>query len=113
MKHEIKKISKILDEIITFAFHHGTDKMNISIENNSEYFKIQIDVDNVDYTDKKVKQLKQLLSTPRQPECEEYYWELTGECDTDTELSLVGIMTDIAEVNFKGDSLNITLYRYK
>ena len=113
MNRDIKKISKILDEIITFAFLHGTDKMNISIENQDELYKIHIEANNLDCTDRRVQQLSQLLDTPRQPEVEEYYWELTGECDTDTELCLVGIMVDKAEVKFNGNALTITLYRYK
>lgn len=113
MKHEVRRISKILDELITFCFLHGTKKMNIDIEDNGESFKIHLHSDNIDCDDIKVKKLKEFLSYPRQPEVEEYYWELTGECDRDTELSLVGIMTDKAVVKFEGTSLHITLYRKK
>jgi hypothetical protein len=113
MKHEVKRISKILDEIITFCFLHGTKNMQVNIENHDEYFKIHFESDNIDCNDIRVKQLKDLLNCPRQEEIEEYYWELAGECDRDTELSLVGVMVDKAEVNFKGSSLSITLYRYK
>jgi len=113
MKHEVKKISKILDELITFSFNHGTNKMHIEIEDHNEYFKIELQSNNIDCNDKRVNLLDDLLNCPRQPEIEEYYWELTGECDRDTELSLVGIMVDKAEVEFKGSALRITLYRYK
>lgn len=113
MRHEIKRISKILDELITFCFLHGTKIMNISLENQEEYFKIHLESDNIDCNDVRVKELKKLLNYPRQEEVEEYYWELAGECDTDTELTLVGMMVDKAEVNFYGTSLAITLYRCK
>ncbi|RKD34203.1 hypothetical protein [Thermohalobacter berrensis] len=113
MKHEMKRISKILDELITFCFLHGTKKMDLSLEDNEDYFKIHLEIDNIDCNDERVKLLKDLLNYPRQQEMEEYYWELAGECDRDTELTLVGIMTDKAEVEFKGTSLYITLYRYK
>lgn len=113
MKHEIKRISKILDELITFCFLHGTNNMNISLENHKDYFKIHLESDNIDCNDIRVKQLKEFLDYPRQSEVEEYYWELAGECDSDTELTLVGMMVDKAEVSFDGTSLSITLYRNK
>lgn len=113
MKHEIKKISKILDELVTFCFKHGTNKMDISVENSKDFFKVELHTDNIDCDNKRVKLLKNLLNSPRQTEIEEYYWELAGENDHDTELSLVGIMVDEAEVVFEGTALTITLYRYK
>ncbi|EOC99666.1 hypothetical protein [Caldisalinibacter kiritimatiensis] len=113
MKHEIKRISKILDELVTFCFLHGTNEMNVNIENHNEYFKISFVIDNIDCTDRRVQELKKLLNSPRQEEIEEYYWELAGECDSDTEFTLVGAMVDRAEVEFKGTSLYLTLYRYR
>ena len=44
---------------------------------------------------------------------EEYYWELAGESDVDTELTLVGMMTDNAEINISEDMIEVVLYRYK
>jgi len=113
MDHEIKKISKIIDELITFFLLHGTDKMNVSIESTEECYKIHIDCNNINCSDKKVQLLNNYLNSPRQPEVEEYYWELTGESDIAPELSLVGAMIDKAEIDFKGTSISITLYRYK
>ncbi|WP_425447588.1 hypothetical protein [Dethiothermospora halolimnae] len=113
MKHEIRRVSKILDELITFCFVHGTDDLDISINKRDDHFKIHIDANTIDCSDKRVKKLKELLDIPRQSEYEEYYWELTGESDCDTELSLVGSMVDKAKVVFHGDALEITLYRYK
>lgn len=113
MKHEVKKISKILDELVTFCLLHGTNTMNIAIENHKDFFKLQIQGDSIDCNDKRVKKLKNLLTSPRQTEIEEYYWELAGENDHDTELSLVGAMIDKAEIEFCEDNFAITLYRYK
>ncbi|WP_026895498.1 hypothetical protein [Clostridiisalibacter paucivorans] len=113
MKHEIKKVSKILDELTTFFFTKGAKNIDVSISDQDEYFKISCKVDNIDCSDFRVKKISELLNQPRQPEMEAYYWELTGECDTDTELSLVGMMVDKAEISFKGVSLSIVLYRYK
>jgi hypothetical protein len=44
---------------------------------------------------------------------EEFYWELTGESDHDSELSIVGMMIDKVEFIHENESLKIILYRYK
>ncbi|MTI67868.1 MAG: hypothetical protein FH753_14880 [Firmicutes bacterium] len=113
MKHEIKKVSKILDELVTFCFTHGTKDMNINIKETKEYFKMTIESDNVNCNDERVKRLNELLAGPRQSEMEEHYWELTGESDCDTELTLVGMMIDKVDIKFDNSSLTMVLFRYK
>ncbi|MBS4538260.1 hypothetical protein GOQ27_07280 [Clostridium sp. D2Q-11] len=113
MNHEIKKISKIIDELSTFCLLHGAKLMNMSVENNKDHFKIILEMDNLDYSNKKVSRLEKLLNCPRQAEMEEFYWELTGESDHDSELSIVGMMVDKADIVFEENSLKLTLYRYK
>ncbi|WIF95716.1 hypothetical protein [Caminicella sporogenes] len=44
---------------------------------------------------------------------EEYFWELTGDYDIDTELTLVGMMTDKAEINFNNNEIKVNLIRRK
>lgn len=113
MKHDIKKVSKIIDELSTFCLMHGTSTMNIKVENNDDHFKISFDLNCIDYEDKKVARLEKLLNIPRQTEMEEFYWELTGESDHDSELSIVGMMIDKVEFIKKDKSLKIILYRNK
>ncbi|MGO1368975.1 MAG: hypothetical protein ACTHVE_10915 [Senegalia sp. (in: firmicutes)] len=113
MKHDIKKVSKIIDEMSTFCLTHGANTMNMIVENKKNFFKLTFDIDCMDNNDKKVKLLKRLLSVPRQFEMEEFYWELTGESDHDTELSMVGMMVDEVEFIQKDESLRIILYRNK
>jgi len=40
---------------------------------------------------------------PRRHDIEEYYWELTGDDDLDTELSLVGMMVDDVVIDYKNN----------
>ena len=43
---------------------------------------------------------------------EEYYWNLTGDNDTSTEVTLVGMMIDEAHINYiNGEYLQILLTR--
>jgi hypothetical protein len=113
MKHEIKKLSKIVDELITFCFQRKSHDMTISIKDRPDYFKVKVVVDNIDFTEERVVHLEELLNSGRQLEMEEYYWELAGECDCDSELCLIGMMVDKAEVEYNEPSLTIKLYRYK
>lgn len=113
MKHEIKKISKIVDELMTFCFQNEATDMTIAVKERADYFKIKMIVDNIAFSDERVVHLEEYLNGGRQLEIEEYYWELAGECDLDTELCLVGMMVDKAEVSHTDNSLSIILYRNK
>ncbi len=44
---------------------------------------------------------------------EEYYWELVGDCDIDSELSLIAMMVNEIEVDIEDDYVELTLIRYK
>ncbi|QGU96597.1 hypothetical protein GOM49_17225 [Clostridium bovifaecis] len=113
MRHEVKKVSKIVDELIEFCFLHSTEKVNVTVENKKDRFEIIAHSDNVNCSDEKVERLKELLSVQRQNEIEEYYWQLAGEDEHNGEFSLVGMMVDEAEVKFTCPSLTIKLVRYK
>lgn len=113
MKHEVKKVSKIVDELIEFCFLHATEKVSVTVENKEDRFEILAHSDNVNCSNEKVERLKELLNVQRQNEIEEYYWQLAGEDEHNGEFSLVGMMVDEAEVKFTCPSLTIKLVRYK
>lgn len=112
-QHEVKKISKIIDELITFFFLKKTNKMNIEIEDLKDHYEITIVNDCCDFTPEKIEIMKSLFNVQRQREVEEYYWRLAGETDYESELSLVGIMIDDAKIEFNGDKMIVKLIRYK
>jgi len=113
MKHEKKKIIKIVDEIMFFLFANGSTEITTKVTEEKERHVIYIwgnfDKKNKDNFDKLIK----LLSCPRQRDMEEYYWELTGDSDQFTELTLVGMMTDEVQVDMQEDSIELILYRNK
>lgn len=99
---------------MTYLYSMGAKDITIHIKEDDKQFIINIKSDFKEFSDREVKRLIKRLNIPRQIEMEEYYWELTGESDVDTELTLVGMMTDDGEVNFLDDNtIEITLYRYK
>ncbi|MCK4259686.1 MAG: hypothetical protein KAX49_11950 [Halanaerobiales bacterium] len=113
MKHDKKRISKIIDELIMYCLSMDSTDIDVKLENREDYWKIQIKSNCNNIKEEKINRLIKCLNYPKQEEMEEYYWELTGECDVDTELSIVGMMTNKAEVNFANDILEIVLYRNK
>lgn len=52
-----------------------------------------------------------ILNTPRQYEVENYYWNLGGECEFDSELTLVGMMINSAKISYKDGNLKISIIR--
>ncbi len=99
---------------MTFLYSKGATDITVNIKEDEKKYIIYIKSDFKEFNDNEVERLIKRLNIPRQIEMEEYYWELTGESDVDTELTLVGMMTDNGEVNFLDDNnIEITLYRYK
>lgn len=113
MKHEVQKISKIVDEIINFYFLNSSKKVNISIEDKDDVFIIIAESNHVNCSVDKIEQIKDLLNVQRQSEIEEYYWQLAGEDVGGGELNLVGMMVDEVNIEFTPPSIKIKLVRYK
>lgn len=55
MNVEIKKISKIINEMVTFAMLGDAEKVNVSIENNKDMYKLLVIANNVKCSEKKCK----------------------------------------------------------
>ena len=73
------------------------------------YFNIYGKIDNISKDE--LESLIDILNTPRQREVENYYWNLGGECEFDTELTLVGMMINSAKVTYIDNVLTISIIR--
>lgn len=113
MNFEVKKITKMLSEIVAYSLIGSADKVAVNIENNKDMYKIIVIASNLERSDRSIANLKELLNAPRQRAAEEYYWELAGDSDTGSELALVGMMTDDVIVEYENNNLTIELHRYK
>lgn len=95
-----------------YCYNHGSTNVHIDIkkENKKTVIFVRAEISSIDKEDLEL--LKKLLNAPRCHEMEEYYWNLTGDNDTDTELTLVGMMIDEAHINYvDGEYLEILLSR--
>lgn len=111
MKFKIEKNIKIINELITYFYKLGTVDVHIDLtsDQNNSYFNIYGQVDSI--TKDELESLANILNTPRQHEIENYYWNLGGECEFDSELTLVGMMTNSAKVSYQDKTLKISIIR--
>lgn len=113
MRHENKKISKMVDELTTFFLEHHPKSLNIKIQDLPDRGVITVEAEELDEMEECIEDLKQFLSYPREREMEEYYWELAGETDGSEELGLVGTMIDEATIGYDEEKVVIELIRNK
>ncbi|WDV46864.1 hypothetical protein PV797_03990 [Clostridiaceae bacterium M8S5] len=114
MKHTKKRISKIVDELSTYLMSIGADDITVNIKNEKTRYKISAKSNYVkENNQKKIDKLIKCINCPKQEEMEEYYWELAGECDVDTELTLISMMVDKIKLDIDDKNISIVLYKNK
>jgi hypothetical protein len=111
MKFKFEKNLRIADELMIYFHKLGANdiQLNMKEEKNSCIFITTARVDKIE--EEKLTNLINTLNTKRQHEIEEHYWNLLSESELDNELSIVGMMIDKAEVEYKDSVLRIKLYR--
>ncbi|MGL4362140.1 MAG: hypothetical protein ACRCSG_02540 [Cellulosilyticaceae bacterium] len=116
MRHEFKKVSRIIDELTTFFLEHEAKEVDFKISVKKDREIINIEASPINNMRKIIEELQHVLSCPRESEIEEYYWELAGECDysaDSTELSLIGMMIDSANIDYDEEHISLELVRRK
>jgi len=103
-----ERIIRIASELMVFSYKLNSNKFDITVESLEDKTVIDFKVYNATITEKKLKEIEDLLSSPRLHEIEEYYWNLSGNDIINTELDLVGMMVDESIVNY--DKENHILY---
>ena len=66
----------------------------------------------VTISDEEYAGLAKRLNAPRQRDVEHEYWELIGESEDFSELTLVGMSCDEARIEYDGATLTFTLLRH-
>ena len=113
MRQNKERLSKVIDELLTYLFSIGATDLTIKIQERKNDFKIHIQSNYSQAEKDKIEHLIKALHFPKQEEMEEYYWNLTGTSNVGTELFLIGMMIDEAQVNVRDTRLEIELYRHK
>ena len=111
MKYHFDRNLKIINELMTYLYKLGSKDINVTLKKEDYDTTIIIlgKIDNIDHNE--LDNLTTMLNTNRQHEVEESYWHLGGEFESDSELSLVGMMIDTAEIIYSNNILKLKVYR--
>ena len=113
MVHEEKKVGKIIEELTMFFFAIGADKIQTGIEKSDKQVIIEFKANfNPEYADR-VERLNQFLNEEKNEGMEDIYWELAGSGDPGetSQLLLVGMMIDKADVCVRETEVELRLYK--
>lgn len=113
MIHEEKKIAKIVEELTIFFFAIGADSIQSSIERESKNAVITFKSNYFPEYKKKLHSLNDYLNCPKNDGIEDVYWELAGSGDPGetSQLLLVGMMIDKAEILMEESFVYLKLYK--
>ncbi len=113
MTHGEKKIAKIIEELTMYFFTMGGDSIHSGIERKGNQVKITFDANFDPYNEHKIHALEKYLNEPKNEGMEDFYWELAGSGDPgeSSQLLLVGMMIDKAEITIGKEKVSLVLYK--
>lgn len=113
MVHEEKKVAKIIEELTMFFFTVGADEIETRIkrDENSDFIWISANFD-PEYRDE-LNYLNEFLHEEKNDGLEDIYWELAGSGDPGetSQLLLIGMMIDKAEIEITDTRVELKLYK--
>lgn len=113
MSHNEKKLANIIEELTRFFFSIGAKDIctKVHVENHSAEIEITSDY-RQKYKDK-LDSLVKYFNGPKNEAVEDFYWELTGTGDPgeSSQLLVVGMMIDKADVEIGEDQVRVKLYK--
>lgn len=113
MIHEEKKLGKIVEELTMFFFSVGGNHISSKIEREGHQVVISFESDYAPEYRGNLEALPKYLNEPRNEGMEDIYWELAGSGDPGegSQLLLIGVMIDKAEVHIEEDTVRLKLYK--
>lgn len=109
MAHEVKKVMKIIDEILVYICSLKNKKIDVSIDLEKDTI-VKFTFKNL--PENEIKRLKE-IKPKREVEFEEYMWELLGETDTQFDLRNLVRLIDSLEIEEKNGNFEVTIIRKK
>lgn len=113
MTHEEKKTAKIVEELTMFFFALEASYIDTRIEKKGNNVTIYLEADfHPSYADK-FSHLDHYLNGQKNDGMGDIYWELAGSGDPgeSSQLLLIGMMIDRAEIELGADRVKLTMYR--
>jgi len=112
MKTRFEKITRIASELMSYCHHYGARKFSLEILEDEASVSLSICASPELIPELRFDFLKNALNAPRQRDVEQDYWELIGESDDHFELTLLGMLCDESNVEYRDNVLCITLKKY-
>ena len=113
MLEEQRKLVRIIEELTMFFLEIGADHISSNVEKVGRKGKLSFRADYKPGCEDKLEELQKCLSEQRNDGIEDIYWELAGSGNhgQTTQLLLVGMMIDRAEVSIKDGFVELTLHK--
>ena len=113
MIHNEKKAAKIVEELTVFFFALGASRIQSEVEKKEDQLVIHFTSDYREEYRGRLASLEKYLKESSNTGIEDIYWELagTGEPGDSSQLLLIGMMTDDAQVSIKEDKVELILYK--
>ena len=113
MTHEKKKVAKIVEELTLFFFAIGADHMESAISRDGKQVTITFEANYRPEYEEKLHSLEKYMNEPKNEGFEDIYWELAGSGDPgeSSQLLLIGMMIDKAEIEHGENCVKLKLYK--
>ena len=113
MSHNEKKLANIIEELTMFFFSVGAKDIRSGIHVDDGCAVIEFTSDYQTEYGEKLDSLVKYFNEPKNEALEDFYWELTGTGDPgeSSQLLMVGMMIDKAEVEIGEDRVVLKLYK--
>lgn len=113
MNHGEKKIAKIIEELTMYFFTIGADRIQSGIEISGKQVTIHFRANYSEECRNRLHNLEEYFNEPKNEGIEDFYWELAGSGDPGetSQLLLVGMMIDRADVEIGDKEVSLKLYK--
>lgn len=113
MTHGEKKVAKIIEELTMYFFTVGADSLQSGIERKGKNVVITFESNYLPEYSHQLHYLEKYLNEPKNEGIEDIYWELAGSGDPGetSQLLLVGMMIDKAEIAIDERRVKLKLYK--
>lgn len=114
MKSTVRKMQKIIDELVFFFFSVGTEGIKLDLQHTDDGYRLICDSGYKKEERDRIRDLDKFLNvTERNDGLEEFYWQVAGvsASDNDSEIHLIGQMVDDVKLEIGENSVHLELYK--
>lgn len=109
MSHNKKKLANVIEELTMFFFSLGARDIHSSIHVDEQCAELEITSDYQQKYRERLDALVKYFNEPKNEALEDFYWELagTGDPGESSQLLLIGMMVDEADVEIGEDQVKV------